>query len=249
MKKIISVIVRIVSIVKIAIAFFYTIMVSILCGFMLFAKNGDEKYLFIGKYLWARVVLQFFRVEIKISGLEKIKDMNGVMYVSNHASMFDIFTLMGYLPGQVRFVAKKELAQIPIFGKIFARSSNILIDRKNFQISDFKKISKAIKNSRNIIMFAEGTRTMDGKMRDFKYGTFVLALSLGIPIIPITINGSYRINNKNDPFVVNSGKIFVVIHDLIKVSKFKDKTKKKETIEGLKKRVKKIIESVYKVYI
>ena len=171
--------------------------------------------------LWAYTMLavSFVRTEIK----NKSKILKGTPYIiiSNHQSHYDIITLVTTLGIQFRWIIKKELLKLPIFGYALYASRNIFIDRSN-TTSAIESINKGfdrLPNGVSVMVFAEGTRSPDGQIHEFKKGGFITAVRLKIPILPVTINGSRRVMRKGS-FTLKPGKIQVVIGDPIDASSY-----------------------------
>jgi len=148
--------------------------------------------------LWAKLILFVSRIKVTVSGLSNIDPSKSYIYMSNHQGNFDIPVLLSCLPVQFRWLAKAELFKIPIFGRGMRGAGYISIDRFN-RSSAFESISEAarkIKNGVSVMIFPEGTRSIDGKIKPFKKGGFVLAVDSGVPIIPIILHGTREIMPK-----------------------------------------------------
>ena len=165
---------------------------------------------------WTKSILFSAGVKLKIEGLEKIDKSKSYIFVGNHQSHFDVLSVFSALPLTVRFMAKKELFNIPIFGWALYASGTIRIDRtdRTRAIISMNNALERIKRGLSLVVFPEGTRSEDGKIRDFKKGGFVLAIKGEIPIIPISISGSRFILKKHS-IKVHPGNIKIVIHDPI----------------------------------
>jgi 1-acyl-sn-glycerol-3-phosphate acyltransferase len=133
-------------------------------------------------------------VEVKVVGAENLPDEPCVI-TPNHASHFDIAALLGYLPGNNRFAAKKELFREPVLGLVMRTLGMIPIDREDptQSIALLNKLAAKKDEPFSLIMFPEGTRSRDGRMGPFKNGAFTLAVRLGRPIVPIAIHGTSSI--------------------------------------------------------
>jgi len=171
----------------------------------------------IGAY--TMIAASFVRTEIK----NKNKILKGTPYIiiSNHQSHYDIITLVTTLGIQFRWIIKKEILKLPIFGYALYASRNIFIDRSN-TTSAIERINKGfdrLPNGVSVMVFAEGTRSPDGQIHEFKKGGFITAVRLKIPILPVTINGSRRVMRKGS-FTLKPGKIQVVIGDPIDTSSY-----------------------------
>lgn len=128
---------------------------------------------------------------IKVSGLEKIDKSKSYVIVCNHQSAFDIM-LLYRLFTHFKWVAKKELAKVPVIGWNLILNNSILIDRAS-AVSTKKMISQGLKHLKggsSVLIFPEGTRTKDGQVKRFKEGAFLLAKQANSPILPIVIEGS-----------------------------------------------------------
>jgi 1-acyl-sn-glycerol-3-phosphate acyltransferase len=130
--------------------------------------------------------------------MENISSDGAYIFVTNHASMFDIPAIMSVLP-RVRIMFKKELSYVPLWGWALKWGHHIMVDRAkgNEAMKSLDRAAEAIKSGGSVILFAEGTRTRDGKLLPFKRGAFALAARSGVPIVPIAINGSFKILPKS----------------------------------------------------
>jgi 1-acyl-sn-glycerol-3-phosphate acyltransferase len=140
---------------------------------------------------WAATILLASGVRVIARGRESVPG-HPVLYVTNHQSHFDVLALVKALPGQYRIVAKKELFSIPVFGWALWLAGFIRIDRadRDQAIRSLDRAAGRMRRGHSVVMFAEGTRSPDGRLLPFKKGGFVLALSNGFPIVPVTISGS-----------------------------------------------------------
>lgn len=189
----------IVSWIKIVIIFLYTAAVAVLTLLSIpFDRRGN---LYHGcARLFARGVLVISGVKVIVEGTGNLDRSKSYIYISNHASQFDIPSIIAGIPDQIRLVYKKELEKVPFmgwalkFGKIY-----ISINRAK-GIDAAQSLDEAAKNIRtgaSVLLFAEGTRSPDGKLQQFKRGPFYLAIKSGVPVIPVTINGSNKILPKH----------------------------------------------------
>jgi len=165
---------------------------------------------------WTNSILFSAGVKLKIVGLEKIDKSKSYIFIGNHQSHFDVLSVFSALPLTVRFMAKKELFTIPVFGWALYASGTIRIDRTNRSraITSMNNALDRIRKGVSVVVFPEGTRSEDGKIRDFKKGGFVLAIKGEIPIIPISISGSRFILRKHSNRIY-PGNIKILINDPI----------------------------------
>jgi 1-acyl-sn-glycerol-3-phosphate acyltransferase len=162
--------------------------------------------------LWARVALGLNCVKVTISGAEHLPD-GPVIFMSNHQSNFDILALLLMLPRQIHWIAKKELFEIPVFGPSMRRGGYIPLDRGDGRkaLQSMDEAAATIHQGKSVVLFPEGTRTPDGNLLPFKRGGFILARKAAVPVIPVTINGSGRINPASQ-IRLYSGNIHITLH-------------------------------------
>ncbi len=170
---------------------------TLLILFSLFDRSGKSLH-FLAR-LWARGILAAAGVTVRAAGVENIAGDGAKILVSNHQGYFDIFALFVALPLRFGWVAKKELYRIPVFSLAMKRFGNVLIDRSNREAArrSLQVAADQVRRGQSILIFAEGTRTPDGSVRPFKKGCFYLAQASGVPVIPISISGSYGVMPKN----------------------------------------------------
>ena len=162
--------------------------------------------------LWGRLGLALNGVSVSLSGAENLPD-GPVIFMSNHQSNFDILSLLAAIPRQIHWIAKKELFEIPVFGSSMRRGGYIPLDRgdgrKALQSMDEAAIT--IQQGKSVVLFPEGTRTQDGNLLPFKRGGFILARKAAVPVVPVTITGSGKINPANK-IRLYSGSIRITLH-------------------------------------
>lgn len=182
--------------------------------------------------IWTNSILFAAGVRLEIEGLDNIDPKKSYIFIGNHQSHFDVLSVFSTLPLTVRFMAKKELFKIPVFGWSLYASGTIKIDRSNRQraITSMNNALDRIKRGVSVVVFPEGTRSEDGKIRDFKKGGFVLAIKGGIPIVPVSISGSRFILPKNI-VRINPGKIKIVFSNPIQTKDYGYQQREKLSID------------------
>lgn len=202
----------------------HTTLCSILALIFAFIERRFIVYFWISK-LFSGGILLITGIKLKVEGLENIDPKAVYVFVSNHASQFDITALQYGVPNRLAMIYKKELSKIPLFGWQLAAGPYVSIDRKNAE-SALKSIQKAKQlmkeKSVSILVFAEGTRSPDGQVQEFKRGAFRLASSVGYPIVPITIIGSSSIMPKGK-LKFNKGEIIIRIDKPIRTQELKSR--------------------------
>ena len=160
---------------------------------------------YIGR-LWAWLIIRTCGLRVEVEGLENLEGIGSFVMVSNHQSMFDIFAIMAFIPGETRFVAKRELMKVPLVGYAMRRSGHIFVDRRR----GGNAIRRAIEVSRlgyNLCVFAEGTRFSDNQVHEFNDGAAWIAIATRRPCLPIAISGSAAIFPRGAKVVVPGRRI------------------------------------------
>lgn len=144
---------------------------------------------------WGRDLMEKSGSKIKVIGEENVPKDGPVLFVSNHQSYLDIPILLGFIDKPKAFIAKKELAKIPVFSTWMESLRCIFIDRSDVRQSlrAIKKGIKLLKEGYSFVIFPEGTRSEDGKLREFKQGSLKMATKSKTPIVPVTIKGANKI--------------------------------------------------------
>jgi len=144
---------------------------------------------------WSRAMLAATGARVEWVGVARTRDETPKVYIANHQSFVDVWALLRILPSRTRFVAKQELRHVPVLGWAMAAGGFIFVDRSNRSraIHSLRAAAETIRAGRSVLMFAEGTRTRDGRLQPFKRGPFHLALEARVPVVPVAITGSWLI--------------------------------------------------------
>lgn len=175
----------------------YTIVWGIpACLVPLFDRSG-EGVIWIGRQ-WARWIFWSCGVSVETEGLENVDPRRPCVFMSNHQSVTDIGAIVVTLPVSWRFVAKRELTWIPLFGWALRLGGHVIVDRGDHEraVESLRRAAEQIRGGTSVVIFPEGTRSETGEMRAFKSGGFHLALEAQVPIVPITVSGSRRLTPK-----------------------------------------------------
>lgn len=166
--------------------------------FSLFDSSGNSSH--VVARLWGKIQLRTTGSRVTMQGLEHLDSRKSYIVVSNHQSFFDIFSLLGHLPLQFRWIAKAELFRIPLLGWAMARTGYIPIERDSPKKAyrSMLQAAEKVREGVSILIFPEGTRSPDGLLQPFKKGVFLLALKSQAPILPVAIRGTRNIMRKND---------------------------------------------------
>lgn len=169
----------------------HTFVLSSLAALSGLWDRSGETVLRIGR-LWSRLVLAVPGVKLKLQHDAQLDPGRPYVFMCNHASMIDIWAAFVAVPVSFRFIAKKQLSWIPIFGWAMASGRMIFIDRQN-AVAARRSIDEAVRRIRagqSVVIYPEGTRTRDGRLMSFKKGGFHLAIDSGADIVPMAIKGS-----------------------------------------------------------
>lgn len=165
---------------------------------------------------WARSLVKLAGVTVATTGEEKIPTEGSVLFVSNHQGNFDIPILLGYINKPKGFIAKVELLKLPLIRTWMTHMKCVFMDRSDIRQS-LKVINQAagyLKEGYSMVIFPEGTRSKSESLGEFKPGSLKLAVKAGVPIVPITIHGSYKIMEENG-FIIKPAHVEITISDPI----------------------------------
>jgi 1-acyl-sn-glycerol-3-phosphate acyltransferase len=184
--------------------------------------------------LWGKILLLICNTKVEVIGKENLQPGKPHVFMANHQSDFDILIALAYIPGQFRWLVKKELFNIPIFGAAMKSAGYIEIDRHNREraLQSLDEAALRISEGKSIMTFPEGTRSRAGEINAFKQGTFYLAIKSGVPIVPVSIIGSGQIMPKRS-LKVRPGRVKLVIDKEINVKDY-DIEKRQELIEKVR---------------
>ena len=165
---------------------------------------------------WARLNMLFTLMSIEVQGKEIVDPRQSYIVVANHQSLLDIYVIYGYSGIDFKWVMKKELRSIPLFGLACEMMGHIIVDRSNTTaaLESIDLARSRIKDGMSVVFFAEGTRSRKGEVDQFKKGAFRLALELGLPVLPISIHNTNKVL-PSDTLDWNPGHVKLKFHDPI----------------------------------
>jgi len=174
---------------------------------------GDIKY--CGYYFpkwWSRLTCFIFLLRVHVEGRAHIDPRQSYIFLANHQGYFDIFLIYGYLGHNFKWMMKEYLRKIPFVGLACARSGHIYVGDSIPSIQQaVAQSQRTLQGGMSMVIFPEGTRTFDGRLGPFKRGAFMLANEIGLPIVPLSINGSYAVFNRHARRV-SFGRLSLTIH-------------------------------------
>ncbi|WP_300381196.1 lysophospholipid acyltransferase family protein [Clostridium sp.] len=190
---------------------------------------------------WAEGLLNMAGAKVNVHGLENLPKDRNVLYIGNHQGNFDIPIYISKIPGLKGFVAKIEIEKIPVLSKWMEYMHCVLMDRSSLRRSS-EAIVKGInilKEGHSLVIFPEGTRSKGNSMGEFKSGSFKLGTKSKVPIVPVTISGSYKLMEANKKkWMLKPSTVDLYIHPLIETSELT-----KEEQDVLPRKVYEIIQS------
>ena len=163
--------------------------------------------------IWGRLFCILSLVGVKVRGRDNISRGQSYVFVANHQGAFDIFSIYGYLGHNFRWMMKKSLERIPLVGYSCKVSGHIFVDnsRPSAVRTTMQTAEQRLAGGMSVVVFPEGSRTLDGRMHAFRRGAFTLAVEFGLPVVPITIDGAYRVLRR-DSWLLHPGTIILTIH-------------------------------------
>lgn len=161
---------------------------------------------------WARFVVSLTKSDVEVRGEENIPQDTAVVLIGNHQSYLDIPVLMGYVNKPIAFIAKSEILKVPVLSKAMKLMQCTFLVRTDMRqsVKAMAEAVETIKKGYSMVIFPEGTRSKGGPVIDFKAGSFKLAYKSGVPILPVTIDGTFRLFEEKNK--VQSGKVIITVH-------------------------------------
>jgi 1-acyl-sn-glycerol-3-phosphate acyltransferase len=161
--------------------------------------------------MFSWVILKIAGVKVKVTGAENLDSKEAYIFISNHQSYFDIPVLMQAVPNNMRFIYKKSLSRIPVFGWGMYLGGYLPINRDNPRdaMRELKHAAGKVKKGLSVVIFPEGTRSPDGTLGEFKRGMFILAEEAKVKLVPVTVIDTYKILPRNK-FEIKGGNVRVI---------------------------------------
>jgi 1-acyl-sn-glycerol-3-phosphate acyltransferase len=164
---------------------------------------------------WSWLILKTTGVRVAVEGLGRITPGSTYIFVSNHQSIYDTPVIFASLPYQLRIIAKESLARFPVLGWHLKRGRHLFVDRRHpDRAAILDRWRALVSEGLSLIIYAEGTRSADGRVTKFKAGSFLLALEAGLPIVPVAVIGTRRVMPKGR-LRTEPADVGLIIHDPI----------------------------------
>ncbi len=165
--------------------------------------------------VWSRMMCWVMLLPVKVEGRELLDEKQSYVFVANHQGAYDIFLIYGFLGRSFRWMMKKSLREIPLVGKACESAGHILVDKSGPKAiqKTYEQGRQVLKDGISLVVFPEGARTFTGQMGKFRRGAFGLADELRLPIVPVTIDGSFDVLPRQRGFAFLSWhRLRLVIH-------------------------------------
>lgn len=189
-----------------------TLLTAIVTGILCIFGNRD----FWGYWIpcfWSRLTCAIFLMRVKVVGRENIDPKQSYVFVANHQGAYDIWSIYGFLGHNFKWLMKKELEKIFLVGPACKKVGHVMVDDSS--ISGIRETiaesEQTLKGGMSLVIFPEGSRSWNGRMIDFKRGAFMLAAEFRLPVVPLTIDGSFKAMPRFT-YCMTPAKITLTIH-------------------------------------
>ena len=172
----------------------YTIITSLIVIIGCSLGNGHFWGYYPGKW-WAQFIIRILMLPVKVEGRENLVKGQSYVFVANHQGAFDIFLIYGFLCRNFKWMMKRQLRQMPFVGKACEAAHHIFVDKRGASKirATYDSARQTLQGGMSLVVFPEGARSFTGHMGVFKRGAFMLADDIELPVVPLTINGSFDV--------------------------------------------------------
>ena len=172
----------------------YTLITSLMITIGCTLGNGHFWGYYPGKW-WAQFIIRILLLPVKVEGRENLVNGQSYVFVANHQGAFDIFLIYGFLSRNFKWMMKRQLRQMPFVGKACESAHHIFVDKRGASKirETYDRARQTLQGGMSLVVFPEGARSFTGHMGVFKRGAFMLADDIELPVVPLTINGSFDI--------------------------------------------------------
>lgn len=172
----------------------YTLITSLMVIIGCTLGNGHFWGYYPGKW-WAQFIIRILLLPVKVEGGENLVKGQSYVFVANHQGAFDIFLIYGFLSRNFKWMMKRQLRQMPFVGKACESAHHIFVDKRGASKirETYDRARQTLQGGMSLVVFPEGARSFTGHMGVFKRGAFMLADDIELPVVPLTINGSFDI--------------------------------------------------------
>ena len=172
----------------------YTLITSLMVTIGCTLGNGHFWGYYPGKW-WAQFIIRILLLPVKVEGRENLVKGQSYVFVANHQGAFDIFLIYGFLSRNFKWMMKRQIRQMPFVGKACESAHHIFVDKRGASKirETYDRARQTLQGGMSLVVFPEGARSFTGHMGVFKRGAFMLADDIELPVVPLTINGSFDI--------------------------------------------------------
>lgn len=172
----------------------YTVITSLIVIIGCSLGNGHFWGYYPGKW-WAQFIIRILMLSVKVEGRENLVKGQSYVFVANHQGAFDIFLIYGFLCRNFKWMMKRQLRQMPFVGKACEAAHHIFVDKRGASKirATYDSARQTLQGGMSLVVFPEGARSFTGHMGVFKRGAFMLADDIELPVVPLTINGSFDV--------------------------------------------------------
>jgi 1-acyl-sn-glycerol-3-phosphate acyltransferase len=160
---------------------------------------------------WSWLILATTGVRVRTTGSELVPHGASYVFASNHQSIYDIPILFSHMPFQLRIIAKASLGSFPVLGWHLRYTGHLLVDRARAGVGTLRQVARLTRQGHSLIVFPEGTRSVDGRVGRFKGGLFLVAIEAGLPVVPVAVIGSQHVMRKGR-LMTCPGNVELVVH-------------------------------------
>lgn len=175
--------------------------------------GGGKWWGYYPAHWWGKIFCILTLVKVTVKGRENIDPATSYVFVANHQSAYDIFSIYGYLGHEFRWMMKVSLRKIPLVGLACEKAHQIYVDKSSPKAlrRTMQRAEEVLCKGTSLVVFPEGARTYTGKMRKFRRGAFMLSTEFGLPLVPVTIDGAFEVLPRTGK-VPHWGHIIITIH-------------------------------------
>lgn len=203
------------------VAFF---LATLFCGLAsslasLFNPGGNRGHLWFT--YWAKAILALTGLKVEISGLERLDPKETYVFMMNHTSFLDILLAFAHIRHNFRIITKEEVFAMPLMGRALKRSGQIPMNRTNPRkgLESLRQASELLKKGISVVVFPEGTRSLDGAIKDFKATLFILPIRTGVSVVPVLAEGTFKALRRG-ALLLNPVPLKLTFHDPIPADSF-----------------------------